>query len=517
MDKVVALVPARAGSTRVINKNIKQVKGIPLIGLAVKQANSVKSIDRVFVSTDSELYAEIARNYGAIVPFYRPAEYAQNYSTDYDVFLHFLLWYKEKNGYIPELLVQIRPTAPLRDAETIERAIQFMLEHEEFDSLRSVSLPHQSPYKMWKYNDDYSLSPLLDTEGALFDKSTQELPVCYEQDGIVDVIRSKTILEKKNMSGDRIAGFIDHPVTWDIDTEKDLLIVGNALLDKKLFEFPMHTDAIGGNIGIIQGRLTKANTLQCFPTMEWKEEFALARKCGYSAIECFRDKLYNSNNPLWGNMEDVQEIKKISFDEGVGVRSICDDYVMQCGWENLSTEQLINLIDLVIKASKLDVCYVIYPMFESAELNTIEAGDKFIKYLGIISRIAKQSNISIALEFSRDVEWLNAFFEKVNLENVGLCIDTGNLYAANISALDVIRNFKYKNKIFHIHLKDRDNQKNNVVLGKGEVNFREILLSLVKEKYEGTMVIESDRGADPVDSAINNLYFIKSLYSDVDK
>ena len=149
MGRIVALVPSRAGSTRIKDKNIRQINGMPLIGIAVKQAVSVPEIDEVYVSTDSELYADIAMNYGATKPFIRPKELAGNNSTDYEVFQHFLDWYMEKYQEMPEMIVQIRATAPVRDVGTISKAIRFMKEHPEFDSLRSVSDPHQTPYKMW--------------------------------------------------------------------------------------------------------------------------------------------------------------------------------------------------------------------------------------------------------------------------------------------------------------------------------------------------------------------------------
>ena len=511
MGKIVALVPARAGSTRVKNKNIRQIAGMPLIGIAVKQALDVKEIDEVYVSTDSELYAEIAQTYGAVKPFLRPAEIAGNQSTDYEVFRHFLDWYMERNHEKPDMIVQVRATAPARDSETIGRAVRFMREHTEFDSLRSVSVPHQTPYKMWKMRDNMELVPVMSGEGQFYDMPTQDLPKCYGQDGIVDIVRPDTLLNEQNMAGKKIAGFLDHPETWDIDTEQDLIKAGAMLRDRGIEKLPDRVSGLGGNLGIIQGRLTESEQLQCFPK-DWKNELPIARKAGYAALECFRDKNYNAENPLWNSDVRMAEMKELFFAEGVGVRSVCDDYVQECEWRDLKLEQYLLLEEILIRTAALGANIVVFPMFEKADLNISGNRESFIKYLTRLSIVAEKISVRIALEISEPKEWLCELFDQIPCKNVGLCVDTGNLNAAGIDAVDIIGCRELRERLFHVHLKDRNSAKENVIPGSGNVNFSAFLKKLYEIRYQGLLVTETARGDHPVKTAEKNKeYFAKLI------
>ncbi len=510
MGKIVALVPARSGSVRVKNKNIRQIKGMPLIGIAVKQAMDVKEIDEVYVSTDSELYAQIAQTYGAVKPFLRPEDISGNQSTDYEVFRHFLDWYEKCYHELPDMIVQIRATAPVRDAATIRGAILFMQEHEEFDSLRSVSVPHQTPYKMWMMKDDKELVPVIRTIEQSYDMPTQDLPTCFGQDGIVDIVRPRTLLQYKNMAGKKIAGLLEHPQTWDIDTVQDMIKVGELLKNSGILKLPVCEKCLGGSLGIIQGRLTEAKELQCFPN-DWYTEFAAAREVGYASIECFRDKTFNKMNPLWSGSLDMEEVKQAAFTEGIGIRSICDDYVQQCEWKSLDIEQYLLLEELLIRAASLGVDIVVYPMFEKADLSDEENTMSFIGYIQRLGKLAEKLSIRIALEISKSSEWLNSLFEKIPDKNVGICVDTGNLFVAGVSANDIIRNENLRNRIFHVHLKDRNEQGENVILGNGRVNFESVLRDLYAIDYEGTLVMETARGSVPRETAKQNKVFFQNI------
>lgn len=96
--KILALIPARSGSKSVVNKNIRKINGKPMMAYSIEHAKASKYINRIIVSTDSEEYAQIAREYGAETPFIRPAEYATDTALDIDVFAHALSFLKEKEG-----------------------------------------------------------------------------------------------------------------------------------------------------------------------------------------------------------------------------------------------------------------------------------------------------------------------------------------------------------------------------------------------------------------------------------
>jgi N-acylneuraminate cytidylyltransferase len=139
---VLALIPARGGSKSVPRKNLLPVAGRPLIAYSIMHAKACQSITRIIVSTDDDEIAEVSRSYGAEVPFKRPADAASDTATDFQVFHHALTWLAEHEAYVPELVVHLRPTGPVRETALIERAVQLMLGSPEADALRSVGTAH---------------------------------------------------------------------------------------------------------------------------------------------------------------------------------------------------------------------------------------------------------------------------------------------------------------------------------------------------------------------------------------
>jgi CMP-N,N'-diacetyllegionaminic acid synthase len=207
LKNVLAIIPARGGSKGLPEKNIRPLAGHPLIAYSIKAALDTPSVTRVIVSTDSEKIAEVATSYGAEVPFLRPAEYAQDHSLDLDVFVHALNWLKQHESYVPDLLVQLRPTSPIRFIHDIETCIDRLIAHPEADSLRIVTPAPQTPYKMWRIrSENEPMEPLLTLEGTAdpYNQPRQHLPTVYWQIGSLDVIRPRVILEAGSMSGSSI-------------------------------------------------------------------------------------------------------------------------------------------------------------------------------------------------------------------------------------------------------------------------------------------------------------------------
>src|SRR5262245_26915047 len=118
---IVGLIPARAGSKRITDKNVRRLAGHPVLGYAVAAAKASGIFDSVIVSTDSECYAAIARHYGAEVPFLRPADFATSTSPDFEWIDHLLHWLRD-NGRNYGCFSILRPSNPLRQADTIRRA-----------------------------------------------------------------------------------------------------------------------------------------------------------------------------------------------------------------------------------------------------------------------------------------------------------------------------------------------------------------------------------------------------------
>lgn len=221
--KVLCLIPARGGSKGIPRKNIRNLAGKPLIAYSIECAKQSQLIQRVIVSTDDEEIAKIAIRYGAEVPFMRPRELAQDLTPDSPVFQHVLSELKGKEEYEPDLVVNLRPTCPIRRVETIDAAIGELMRHPEADSLRSVSRPLQTPYKMWRIQDSY-LKPLMTIKGMKepYNMPRQILPEIFWQNGYIDVIRPP-IIQKGMMSGRTILPFVIRDEEWvDIDYEEDL-------------------------------------------------------------------------------------------------------------------------------------------------------------------------------------------------------------------------------------------------------------------------------------------------------
>lgn len=222
--EVVAIIPARGGSKSIPRKNIQLFSGHPLIAYSIAAGQHAQGVSRVLVSTDDEQIAEIARGYGAETPFLRPPDLALDDTPDWPVFKHALDWLAQNQDYHPDLVVQLRPTSPLRPPDCVDRGIESMLSHPEADSLRAVVPSGQNPYKMWRIDASGLLQPLLKDEfEEPYNMPRQKLPPTYWQTGHLDVIRVSTILEKESMTGDTILSLVLDPAyTIDIDTRRDL-------------------------------------------------------------------------------------------------------------------------------------------------------------------------------------------------------------------------------------------------------------------------------------------------------
>jgi YrbI family 3-deoxy-D-manno-octulosonate 8-phosphate phosphatase len=222
--EILAIIPARGGSKGIPHKNIRSFCGYPLLAYSIAAAQQSQYVTRTIVSTDDAEIAAVAREYGADVPFVRPDEFAQDNTLDLPVFQHALNWLAEHEGYHPDLVVQLRPTSPIRPADCVDQAIRILLDHPEADSVRGVVPAGQNPHKMWRIAADGRMQPLLQVEGVdePYNAPRQKLPQIYWQTGHIDVIRPQAILFKNSMSGDNIQSLlIDPRYTVDIDNLAD--------------------------------------------------------------------------------------------------------------------------------------------------------------------------------------------------------------------------------------------------------------------------------------------------------
>lgn len=223
--EVLVIIPARGGSKGIPRKNIREFAGYPLISYSIAAGLKSESVTRTIVSTDDEEIAKVARQYGADVPFLRPAEFSQDKTLDLPVFKHALEWLAENENYHPDVVVQLRPTSPVRPRTCVDDAVKILLDHPEADSVRGVVDAGQNPFKMWKIDKPSGrMQPLIGVDGIkeAYNAPRQSLPDVYWQTGHIDAIRPRAILEKNSMSGDVIMPLvIDVRYTIDIDTPAD--------------------------------------------------------------------------------------------------------------------------------------------------------------------------------------------------------------------------------------------------------------------------------------------------------
>jgi len=229
-----ALIPARGGSKGIPHKNLTSLAGIPLVAHSILVAQQSKHIDRVVVSTDSQEISEVAKKYGAEVPFLRPADLAEDSTPDFPVFEHCLKWFEANENYSPDIVVHLRPTGPLRTVEEIENGIKLLCDQPDADSVRSVNEAHQSPYKMWMKDGNF-LRPLLSLESIpeSYNASRQILPKVFESNANIGVVWKKTIDEKKSILGDNVVPLVTEGPVVDIDNEFDLTIAERILRERK--------------------------------------------------------------------------------------------------------------------------------------------------------------------------------------------------------------------------------------------------------------------------------------------
>ncbi len=239
MTNVVAIIPARGGSKGVPGKNIKLLCGYPLIAYSIVAAKLAKDISRAIVSTDSSYIASIARKYGAEVPFMRPTELAGDKSPDLEFVLHALNWFQQNEKKVPDYLVHLRPTTPLRDPAILNRAIKEIQSRAEATSLRSAHPATESPFK-WFLQDaqGYFKGILSEYSNDQINASRQSFPTVYIPDGYVDVLKTSFITASHYLHGNKMIGFIS-PVCAEVDNTKDFEFVEYELKNSSnsVFEY----------------------------------------------------------------------------------------------------------------------------------------------------------------------------------------------------------------------------------------------------------------------------------------
>lgn len=238
MPTCVALIPARSGSKRLPNKNIRLLAGHPTIAYSITSALQSKTFAAVVVSTDSEQYSDIARYYGAEVPFLRPPELAGDTSPDID-WVEFTLKRLQAEGRHYDCFSILRPTSPFRGSHTIQRAWAEFLAEESIDSLRAVEKCKQHPGKMWVVRGKrmMPLLPLNPAELPWHSSQYAALPEVYVQNASLEIAWSRVVFETRTISGWQLMPFFttdyegfDVNQLYDWQYAEELVRTGQATL-----------------------------------------------------------------------------------------------------------------------------------------------------------------------------------------------------------------------------------------------------------------------------------------------
>lgn len=219
--KIVSIIPARGGSKGVPRKNIRKLAGKPLIAYTIEQSLKSRFIDRTIVSTEDEEIATVAREYGAEVPFLRPATLAGDEVSTIDVLLHAINWLEECEQYDFDLLVLLHATTPLRAVEDIDECVSRVVET-KIDNIFSVTEAHRNPYFNMIELDNNGMARLV-KEGRFVTR--QAAPKVYDMNASIyvwwkDVLKK----EKKIFLKNSHVYIMPKERSIDIDSELDFKI-----------------------------------------------------------------------------------------------------------------------------------------------------------------------------------------------------------------------------------------------------------------------------------------------------
>jgi CMP-N,N'-diacetyllegionaminic acid synthase len=236
MPSVIALIPARSGSERVKDKNVRPLARHPLLAYAISSARQAGIFARVVCSTDSGKIAEVAQRYGADVPFLRPAELATATSPDIE-WIRFTLERLEEHY---DLFAIVRATNPFRGPQVLQRGLDQLLATPEADSIRAVELVKQHPGKMWVVEGKL-MRPLLDQtqlDVAWHAGQYQALPEIYVQNSALEIAWTRVVSQTGTREGRVVAPFFTSGYEgFNIDDEDDWERA-RSLLDDGEVELP---------------------------------------------------------------------------------------------------------------------------------------------------------------------------------------------------------------------------------------------------------------------------------------
>jgi len=225
--KVLAIIPARGGSKGIPSKNIQKLGKIPLVAYTINAAKNSKMINRIIVSTNNKKIANIAKKYGAEVPFLRPEKYSRDSSSTLDVVQHTLQFLEKTENYIPDIVTILLPTSPFRPSNLIDESIK-QLKNTNATSVVSVHKTRTHPFKAFKQKKNFLIPFRLDYRKYY---QRQKLPPFYHTTGAVYTFWYKTLKKYGHYYGPRMKPLISNrdEMNIDIDNKFDFFVAEMTL------------------------------------------------------------------------------------------------------------------------------------------------------------------------------------------------------------------------------------------------------------------------------------------------
>ncbi len=233
---VVAVIPARGGSKGIPLKNIAPLGGIPLLAYTIRAARATKVIDRIILSTDSQVIAQVGIDYGLDVPFLRPERLARDETPGIDPIVHAAEWVRDHENLQPEYVIVLQPTSPFRTAGDIELALQLAIETRA-DSVVSVGPVAVHPFWMKRMQIDGVLVDF--APNAQEYACRQDLPPLFALNGAIYIVRTEILLRERTLFPDRTYGYVmPSERSLDIDSAWDLYRADLVMRDRADFRGP---------------------------------------------------------------------------------------------------------------------------------------------------------------------------------------------------------------------------------------------------------------------------------------
>lgn len=230
--KVLVIIPARGGSKGLPGKNIRELCGMPLIAWPINAALKSKFVDKIVVTTDDELIAQIARNEGAEVPFLRPSEFAKDESPSSDAILHALNFCEKNDKY--DYLILLEPTSPLTESKDIDEALEILNESNYLSIVGVADTEDSHPEFCVEIQDENRITPY-QKDGFEPPKRRQDLSSVYSFDGSLYISDVEAYKKNKTFYHDSTLGYLSEPwKKFEIDTLIDFLVVETIMKNKNL-------------------------------------------------------------------------------------------------------------------------------------------------------------------------------------------------------------------------------------------------------------------------------------------